>query len=144
MTRSLRLSLKAGEHIFINGAKLRVDRRVALELLNEAEFLLSQHILAAEEATTPLKLLYFVLQSMLTAPKSADEQKLLYRKTMIALARAVQEDVVLEGLIHVDQLVEQQRLYEALKKLRPLFAVEAQEFEGNAGLVAASRSIIAA
>lgn len=53
MSRPLRLSLRAGERIYMNGAVLRVDRKVSLELLNDASFLLEAHVLQAEAATTP-------------------------------------------------------------------------------------------
>ena len=55
MKSTLRISLKAGEKIFINGAVLRVDRKVALEFLNDVTFLLENHVLQPEEAKTPLR-----------------------------------------------------------------------------------------
>ena len=51
MKSTLRISLKSGERIFINGAVLRVDRKVALEFLNDVTFLLDdvpvERVLAA-------------------------------------------------------------------------------------------------
>ena len=45
MKSTLRISLKSGERIFINGAVLRVDRKVAVEFLNDVTFLLENHVL---------------------------------------------------------------------------------------------------
>ncbi|MGO7646030.1 flagellar biosynthesis repressor FlbT, partial [Rhizobium ruizarguesonis] len=39
MKSTLRLYLKAGEKVLINGAVMRVDRKVALEFLNDVAFL---------------------------------------------------------------------------------------------------------
>ena len=69
MKSTLRISLKSGERIFINGAVLRVDRKVALEFLNDVTFLLENHVLQPEDATTPLKQLYFIAQMILSTRK---------------------------------------------------------------------------
>jgi flagellar biosynthesis repressor protein FlbT len=44
----MNISLRRGERIFINGAVLRVDRKVCLELLNDVTFLLESHVMQAE------------------------------------------------------------------------------------------------
>ena len=68
----MRLSLRAGERVYVNGAVLRVDRKVSLELLNDATFLLETHVLQAEAATTPLRQLYFAVQALVIDPANAD------------------------------------------------------------------------
>lgn len=50
MKSTLRISLKSGERIFVNGAVLRVDRKVAVEFLNDVTFLLENHVLQPEDA----------------------------------------------------------------------------------------------
>jgi flagellar biosynthesis repressor protein FlbT len=126
MTTSLRLSLRAGEKIFINGAVLKVDRKVSLELLNDAQFVLAQHIIAAEETTTPLKQLYYVIQTMLMSPSSAASAHTIYRNSMIALAQAFDSHDVLGALLQVSRHIDDERPYEALKVLRKVFPVEAR------------------
>ncbi len=39
MKNTLKISLKANEKIYINGAVVRVDRKTTVELLNETQFL---------------------------------------------------------------------------------------------------------
>ncbi|OYW35186.1 MAG: hypothetical protein B7Z45_06885 [Azorhizobium sp. 12-66-6] len=39
----MQLTLRPGEKIYVNGAVLRVDRKVTLELLNDVTFLLESH-----------------------------------------------------------------------------------------------------
>ena len=67
----MNITLRAGERIYINGAVLRVDRKATIELLNDATFLLEAHVMQAEDATTPLRQIYFVVQVMLMDPASA-------------------------------------------------------------------------
>ena len=64
----MHISLRAGEKIYINGAVLCADRKVSLELLNDATFLLEAHVMKVESATTPLRQLYFIVQIMLMNP----------------------------------------------------------------------------
>ena len=72
MMKSMHISLKAGEKLFLNGAVFQVDRKVTLELLNDATFLLESHVMQPEDTTTPLRQLYFVAQSLLVDPANAD------------------------------------------------------------------------
>ena len=55
MAGNLKIHLKPKERIYINGALIRVDRRVTLELLNETAFILESHVLPSEDAITPLR-----------------------------------------------------------------------------------------
>ena len=82
MRNTLRLSLKPGEKIYINGAVLRVDRKVTLELLNDVQFLLESHVLQAEDASTPLRQLYFILQVMLMNPQGAQDARDMFRRSL--------------------------------------------------------------
>lgn len=76
MKSTLRISLKSGEKIFINGAVLRVDRKVALEFLNDVTFLLENHVLQPDQATTPLRQLYFIAQMILINPEGREQSTL--------------------------------------------------------------------
>ena len=68
MKHPLKLGLRANELIYINGAVLRVDRKVRLELLNDVTFLLESHVMQHEKATTPMRQLYFLVQSLIMDP----------------------------------------------------------------------------
>ncbi len=43
----MKVSLRAGERIYINGAVLRVDQKVSLELVNDVMFLLEAQVMQA-------------------------------------------------------------------------------------------------
>ena len=48
----MKISMRAGELIYVNGAVLRVDRKVAIELVNDVMFLLEGQVMQAADATT--------------------------------------------------------------------------------------------
>ena len=121
----MRLSLRAGERVYVNGAVLRVDRKVSLELLNDATFLLETHVLQAEAATTPLRQLYFAVQALVIDPANADPARELCRSLQAGLLAVVTNPEIREGVLGAGQLVEAGRLIEALKLIRGLYAAEA-------------------
>jgi flagellar biosynthesis repressor protein FlbT len=126
MTGNLKLHLKPNERIFINGGVLKVDRKVAIEFLNDVVFLMEGHIIQEEEATTPLKQLYFVVQSMLMDPKTRDLARQIYEQSHKMLIATFKDQDVLEGLVAVKQMIERDRAFDALKKIRALFPIEAE------------------
>jgi len=121
----MRLSLRAGERIYINGAVLRVDRKVAIELLNDATFLLESHVLQVEEATTPLRQLYFAAQTMLIEPARTEAARSLYDGIRDGLMATIRDPALRDGLDVAHGFVEAGRLYEALKQIRGLYPAEA-------------------
>ena len=124
MKSTLRISLKSGERIFVNGAVLRVDRKVAIEFLNDVTFLLENHVLQPEQATTPLRQLYFIAQMALINPEGAEQSIAMFRKSVIMLLSCFKNDEVLAELKRGDALVTQGRVFEALKAIRGLYPIE--------------------
>ncbi len=122
---TLKLSLRPGERIFVNGAVMRVDRKVSLELLNDATFLLESHVMQAVEATSPLRQLYFLVQTMLIAPESGEAAADVFRKTYPLMMATFSDPVVRDGLMDAADHVERGRPFEALRALRALIPIEA-------------------
>jgi len=91
MKKSMHISLRAGERIYINGAVLRVDRKVTLELLNDAAFLLENQVMQYEEAVTPLRQLYFIVQLMLIEPSQALAKSEPFKRQLIAVLKVEQQ-----------------------------------------------------
>jgi len=120
----LKVHLKPNERVYINGGVIRVDRKVTIELMNEVVFLLEGHILQEEQATTPLRQLYFIVQSMLMEPKSEPIARQLYEETHRALIMTFKNQDVLDGLVEVRALMERGRTFETLRKIRALFLLE--------------------
>ena len=132
MTKSMRISLRAGEKIYLNGAVLKADRKVTLELMNDATFLLEGHVLQVEDTTTPLRQLYFVVQTMLMDPKDAAAARALFFRQLAALFTAFSNPTMLANLDVVGHLVTEERAFDALRALRGMFTLE-EAILGRAG-----------
>lgn len=124
MKSGLKISLKANEKIYINGAVVKVDRKVSLELLNETQFLLESHVLQPEDATTPLRQLYFIVQIMLMNPNNAEAALSMFKTTLPLLLETFRDKHILSSLKHIDGFVAEGRVYEALKAIRDLYPAE--------------------
>jgi flagellar biosynthesis repressor protein FlbT len=124
MKNTLKISLKSGERIYLNGAVIRVDRKCSIELMNDVQFLLENHVLQADNASTPLRQLYFVLQVILMNPDDAAEARVMFRRSLFLLLATFSNEVVRAGLKQVDRLVSEGHVYEALKQIRGLYALE--------------------
>lgn len=120
------LSLRAGAKAYINGAVIKVDRRVNLQLLNDVTFLLDTHVMQVEEATTPLRQIYFAVQSALMDPAEAMRAAGLAGGMLLRLAPAVETREIAEALPEIARQIEAGRHFDAMKRLRALFPVEDQ------------------
>jgi flagellar protein FlbT len=121
---TLKLSLKPNEKIYINGAVVRADRKVTLELLNDVQFLLESHVLQAEDASTPLRQLYFIVQVMLMNPQGAADARAMFRRSLPLMLASFEDEHIRGALKNIDRLVGEDRVYEALKAIRSLYALE--------------------
>jgi flagellar protein FlbT len=124
MKKAMHLSLRAGERIYVNGAVLRVDRKVTLELLNDAAFLLENQVMQPEQAVTPLRQLYFVVQLMLIEPDQTTAKLELFTQQVIAMLAACRNVEIIAGVSASTELVAKARYHEALKTIRALFPIE--------------------
>jgi flagellar protein FlbT len=118
------IHLKRGEKLYVNGAVLRVDRRTSLEFLNDVTFLLENHVMQAEEATTPMRQLYFVVQSMLIDPANAGMTAELYKHLSFRTREGSADDGVKAQIDLADRKVSEGRYFDALKHLRSCFPSE--------------------
>ena len=132
MKNTLKITLKANEKIYINGAVIRADRKVSLEFLNEVQFLLEGHVLQPEDATTPLRQLYFIIQVILMNPGGATDAREMLRKSMPLLLATFSDEHVRASLKNIDRMVNEGDVFEALKALRGLFPREAAILESGA------------
>lgn len=114
----MNISLRRGERIFINGAVIRVDRKVCLELLNDVTFLLEHHIIQSDEANTPLKQLYLAVQTILMAPTDGDASLAISLSLIKNYLLITNDNQLIHYLIEVKNYLEMNRPFEALKSLR--------------------------
>ena len=118
------IHLKRGEKLYGNGAVLRVDRRTSLEFLNDVSFLLENHVMQVEEAITPLRQLYFVVQTMLINPGNSDMTLELYKHISHRVQQTASESEIIQSLVIVGEKVAAGRYFDALRILRGCFALE--------------------
>jgi flagellar protein FlbT len=130
MKNTLKISLKANEKIYINGAVVSVDRKTTIELLNETQFLLESHVMQPEQASTPLRQLYFILQIMLMNPGNAEQGRDMFRQSLPLLLDSFRNEHILSSLKHVDRLVGEGHVYDALKTIRGLYDLEDEILHG--------------
>jgi len=124
MKTTFKVTLKPGEKIYVNGAVIRADRKVALEFLNDVQFLLENHVMQPEAATTPLRQLYFIVQIMLMSPQEAGDARAMFRNSLPRLIASFESDTIKADLKQIDQMVGEGQVYEAMRLLRTLFAHE--------------------
>ena len=120
----MHINLRAGEKLYLNGAVLRTDRKVSLELMNDAAFLLEAHVMSPDKATTPLRQLYFIVQMMLMNPQDAAQARRLFATSLEAMTSAYDEAGVQEVLAACGRQVAADRFFDALKGLRGAFALD--------------------
>jgi flagellar protein FlbT len=131
MSNTLKISLKPNEKIYINGAVIRVDRKVTIELMNDVQFLLESHVIQADQASTPLRQLYFIVQIMLVNPAGAAEARDMFRRSLPMLIASFDNQDICKGLKQIDRMVGEDDIYEALKAIRALYPLERRALEDN-------------
>ncbi|WP_319773807.1 flagellar biosynthesis repressor FlbT [Breoghania sp.] len=139
MTKSINLVLKAGERLFVNGAVLRFNRKTTVELMSDAVFLLESHVIQPHETHTPLRQIYFAIQTILMDPNTAAPALNLANQLIAAAQQAFSNPEILNGLDQVALLTETGRHFDAMKVIRSLYGVEAL-IMSNASAEAASRA----
>ncbi|MEL6750805.1 MAG: flagellar biosynthesis repressor FlbT [Pseudomonadota bacterium] len=108
----MRVHVKSGERLFVNGAVLRFSNRGSVEFMNDADFLLEHHVLQPDEAQTPVAQLYLAVQALVIDPV----MRATNRARVEAMLAANGEG---ETYRQVERLVKRGRFLDAMKVLRP-------------------------
>jgi flagellar biosynthesis repressor protein FlbT len=120
----MHISLRAGERFYINGAVLRVDRKVSFELLNDVTFLLESHVMHPEDVTTPLRQLYFIVQIMLMNPTDTPAAGEMFETTLCKTKENFDNPEIIAGLANAERFLAENRKFEALRAIRTLLPIE--------------------
>lgn len=122
----LKLKLGANERLVVNGAVIvNGAYRTTILVQNFAHIMREKDVLREEDANTPTRRLYFLVQAMLMqAPPSASLLE-TYRVVHDQLREAFVKPENIAILRSVDELVAIADYYKALVKLHPLIAYEA-------------------
>jgi len=127
---ALKICLKTGEKIYINGAVLEASHKMSFNILNNATFLLESHIIQAEHANTPFRQLYFIIQTMLIQPDNKESILSIFHDHCEELKKHLQNKQLIDGLDQVIMQMNRDRAFEALKSVRNLFEVEEMVLKG--------------
>src|SRR5579871_1380010 len=123
----LKLKLSAHERLVVNGAVIvNGGGRTSLIIRNYAHIMREKDVLQEEDANTPTRRLYFLVQAMLMRPPPAPELLDSFATAMSQLAAAYVKPQNLEVLRDVARLVDVGDFYKALMRLHPLIDYEAE------------------
>lgn len=124
----LKLDLKTGEKMIINGAVLEnVGNNAQMLVLNKASILREREILAQQDAVTPASRVYFELQCAYIFRENRDEHLKRYEAFLKDYLQACPSAQEIGDTIGGH--VEKGDLYRALKATRPLITHEMNTFE---------------
>jgi flagellar protein FlbT len=132
MSTTTRVTLRPGERIFINGAVIRADGRASFDILNDVPFLREHEIMHAQQTVTPLRQLYYILQTMVMEPNGVETARSVYQDTMRFLPMAFVNPAVLAGLDAIREQVAAGAPLQALRTLQTLIPIE-DEILGRQG-----------
>lgn len=123
---ALRISMKDGEEMIINGALIRASGRVSIEIKNAATVLRGKELMRVEEATTPARRLY--LACMMAYVDA--EGRPSHQEALVVLIRdlldALHSQAARNCLIIIAQKVAVGEFYKALSDCRWLITYEAR------------------
>jgi flagellar protein FlbT len=112
--------LKPGEKVIINGAVIgRGDEPGSFYLYNKVKFLRGREVMKEEQADSPEKKLYLIVQLIYLFPDSAAENIVKFKAICAELARQRPDER--EQLAEVARLVQSEDYYRALKLTAKLF-----------------------
>jgi flagellar biosynthesis repressor protein FlbT len=127
----LKLELKPGEKLVINGAVITVGRSGAsLVLNNKATLLRGRDVMQAEEANTPVKRLYFNIMLMYIDPERMTEHRALFETFLGDLVEAAHTKATKQTLAAIKEHVEDGDFYRGMKLCRQLIQHEASLLSG--------------
>jgi flagellar protein FlbT len=124
---ALKINIKPGEKIIVNGAVITIaEGGSALILQNHAVFLRGKDIMQQEDATTPARKIYFYLMLMYL---DADSQQIYYgtfMEYMNDLMKTTTLRDVADSLMIIFRHVQRGDFYKALKVCKALVDFEAE------------------
>jgi len=123
---ALRITLRDGEKMIVNGAVIRAVGRVQLSLENGAAILRGRDVMTPEEADTPAKRLYFACMMAYIDPENLDsyrEDILVLIGDLLAAFQSAEAKLVCTGFA---EKIGTNQFYRALGDCRWLIAYEAE------------------
>ncbi len=122
---ALKVSLKPGEKVVINGAVIvNGDRRSTIILQNKASLLREKDILLAEDVDTPVKHIYFPIMLMYMDDKGFNKYHEQYVLRMTELLGVLEDPAARTLCVAISKDVMDSEYYKALLKCKKMFEYE--------------------
>lgn len=124
---ALKLSLKPGEKIVLNGAVIQNgDRRTTMLLQNKASVLREKDIMQVEDANTPARRIYLPVMMMYLSGHDDAENYNEFALRMTEFMSVVSQVGILEDCVAISKDVMAGEYYKALSRCRKLMEYEAE------------------
>jgi flagellar biosynthesis repressor protein FlbT len=121
----LKLSLKPGEKLVLNGAVIaNGDKRASLIIQNKACLLREKDIMQPEEAETPARRIYLPIMMMYLDPEGSEQYYNDFALRMTEFMGAIRNREALATCIEISRDVMAASFYKALMLCRKLFEFE--------------------
>ncbi len=130
---TLRISLRDGEKMIVNGAVMRASGRVELMIENHVALLRGREVMRAEEANTPARRLYFTCMMAYIDEKGRSEHQHRVVTLLGDLMGVFRTDEARMACLEFARLAALGDYYRALGICRQLMAYEATVFDRMAG-----------
>jgi flagellar protein FlbT len=131
---ALKISLKPGERFVINGAIVQNgDRRTNLVLHNKVSILREKDILLPENATTPVRRIYFAVMMMYLDQTEEREYHQEFVRRMAEFMNAIRSEDVLQTCVSIVDDVYAKNFYGALITCKKLLVFEQDRLDFAAG-----------
>lgn len=119
----LKVNLRAGERIIINGALISADSSIGLTIHNKVTLMLERQLVRPEEATTPARRIYYAIQNAYVA--DPDEQPGWIEQAnryIDEYAGAIVSPPIVKKVAAIRLHLASNEYYQALRLSRELFA----------------------
>ncbi|RVV96870.1 flagellum biosynthesis protein FlbT [Mesobaculum littorinae] len=117
---ALKLTLKPGERVVVNGCVIRnSDRRHVITIENRADIVRGHDLLEADGEVTPVRKVYFLIQSVLIQSELRDTVVPLIQRQLAALVTVFGQPSM-GRIFEAANFVSQSDYYKAMRALRPV------------------------
>ncbi len=121
----LKISLKPGEKVAINGAVIaNGDRRSSFVIQNKANILRERDIMQADQANSPARRIYFPIMMMYLDVEGYQSYYDEFKGRLEEFMAAIQNPDILKTCVDINKDVVGHEFYKALKACRELIAYE--------------------
>jgi flagellar protein FlbT len=123
---TLKISLRDGEKMVVNGAVLRAVGRTEMVIENQSALMRGREIMAPEDATTPARRLYFACMMAYINSEGLEQHQASILTLLRELMAALQSEEARATCASFAQRVALSDFYRALSDCRGLITYEAE------------------